>query len=53
MISSLILKRPYCFGNPFVESTYIVVSAVPIPIERVVPDPTTSGVKLSNFKILI
>ena len=50
MISSLILKRPYCFGNPFVELTYIVVSAVPIPIERVVPEPTTSGVKLSNFK---
>ena len=50
IISLLILKRPYSFGNPFVDVTVMVSSAVPIPTERFVWPLITSGVKLSNFK---
>ena len=49
-ISLSTLNRPYSLGNPFVLSTFIVVSAVPIPTERVVPELTILSVKLSNFK---
>ena len=43
-ISLSTLNRPYWSGNPFVLETFIVVSAVPIPTERVVPAPTISCV---------
>ena len=48
--SSSILRRPYLFGNPFVDETVIVSLAVVIPVVNVVTPTMTSGVKLSNFK---
>jgi len=50
IISSSIFKIPYEFGNPFVEFTTIVVCELLIDSDKVTDPPTTSGVRLSNFK---
>ena len=51
-ISSSILKRPYSFGNPFVDSTFTVVSVDDTALVVDVNPDITSGVKLLRFKLV-
>ena len=50
IISSLIFRRPYEEGNPFVLVTVIIPDVESILLTREVDPTITSGVKLSRFK---
>ena len=52
IISSSIFKRPYSWGNPFVEATVIVVSSERMSVDNVVVPVTTSGTRLSTLRYL-
>ena len=50
MISSLIFRRPYSLGNPFVDVTTIEVSVAIASDDKSVLPITTSGTKLSTLR---